>query len=54
MTAAHLQPVNEVGIAPQVEIPAPPVRLPEAGQMLNVMLRVLLLILLSGVLMHYL
>lgn len=57
MTAAQFKPVKTVGqraAAPQVNAPAAPVELPETGKMLNVVLGVLLLILLSSVVMHYL
>ena len=57
MTAAQFKPVKPAGqraAAPQVNAPVAPVELPETGKMLNVVLGVLLLILLSSVVMHYL
>ena len=54
MTAVEFKPVHQVAATPQVNAPTAPVELPEVGKMLNVVLGMLLLILLSSVVMHYL
>ena len=54
MTATQFKQLTQARAAARVETPVTPVQLPDAGKMLNVMLGMLLLILLSSVVMHYL
>lgn len=54
MTAVDFKQGLEDKRNARMETPAVPVELPEAGRMLNVVLGMLLLIMLSSVVMHYL